>query len=1085
MINKNPKKDSKTEVVAEITNLEDKLFSASSKCLAEYSYDKITDEGIDLSNIHFADLFDLDDIQHIQDSFASATGVASIITDPTGLPLTKPSNFTPLCNNIIRKTELGLKNCMNSDAMIGRYNPGGAVVQPCLSGGLWDAGASISIGKRHIANWLIGQIRDQNKSDAEMFEYAKTIGADSEQFKLALKNIPIMPIERFHEVSNALFFIANMLSNAAYQNLKLAHIVARQKETEQELLLYKKQLENRIEERTNQIVTLNTEAQKNLGFLNRLVDTSPNLIFSLNLQDEITFCNDQFIHEFGISEKKAVIGKPLRIVFKGRDQGLYLRLLDINHNDVRLGQYECTFNLNNGAQKQYLASKSTFVSPENVQQENIFILINLTKQKNQETNLRISEQRLLSIFESMPVILFEEDQSQVKIWLDKLMDEHGEKAINYLRAHPEFLPELASLIKVTDCNQMALNFYGFSTKEDLFKRYPDLISKSSSYSFERQIEAYILGKTEFETEDTRFNSRNEKVFVKMRLHIPRENSMDFRRVLVSVVDITQRKMAENALIYSEEKFRSVIQQSVDGIILFDQNGKIIEWNNADERISGFSFADVQALHIWDLVSALTKDTKEKEFLKIKNKLKTALFDRKSPYLNDVMEVTITAKNGERLMIAATISNMEIEHNFVGSLVIRDISGIKKSQADVQKLASAVREISEGLVIANAHGETEYVNFAVEKITGYGSKELIGKNLLNILVSDLTSERINLDELGLQAGKIQRGKAVCTRKDGSQYTLQYNIAPIVDEQGNKNYVSVISDVSQNELLEQQNRQAQKLEAIGSLAAGVAHEINTPTQYVGNNLLFIKKEFGSIIQLLEKNQQLLNRAQPCESMVEPINELHQEEIDADLNYLTSEIPRAIDESLEGIGRVTKIVQAIKEFSHPSMDEKTPVDLNRAIDTTITVSRNEWKYLADLVPHYDEKLPTVFCSPGEINQVILNLITNAAHAIKEQIDKGVYTKGLIEIFTFGKENSVEIHVKDNGGGIPVEYREKVFNPFFTTKPVGMGTGQGLSISYKVIVNKHDGSLVFDTELGKGTTFKITLPLAVGDNANPILDK
>jgi signal transduction histidine kinase len=216
---------------------------------------------------------------------------------------------------------------------------------------------------------------------------------------------------------------------------------------------------------------------------------------------------------------------------------------------------------------------------------------------------------------------------------------------------------------------------------------------------------------------------------------------------------------------------------------------------------------------------------------------------------------------------------------------------------------------------------------------------------------------------------------------------------------------------------------------------------------------------------------------------VEELQQEEKDADLDYLTQEIPRAIDESLEGIGRVTKIVQAIKEFSHPSMDEKTPVDLNRAIDTTITVSRNEWKYVADLVPHYDENLSTVICSPGEINQVILNLITNAAHAIKDQIEKGIYTKGLIEIFTFAREKSVEIHVKDNGGGIPAEYREKVFNPFFTTKPVGRGTGQGLSIAHKVIVNKHNGSLVFDTEIGKGTTFMITLPLVVADKSDSVL--
>lgn len=1075
MTRKKQKVESQSVVLAEITNIKEILPTATARRLAEFSHDKASEEGIDLSNIQFNDLFDLDDIQHIQDSFASATGVASIITDPAGIPITKPSNFTHLCNNVIRKTKLGLKNCMNSDALIGRNNPDGAVVQPCLSGGLWDAGASISIGNRHIANWLIGQIRDQSKSDEEMLIYATKIGADPDKFQQALKNIPIMSIERFHEISNALFLIANMLSNAAYQNLKLASIVKRQKETEHELLIYKKQLENKIEDRANQIVTLNSESQRNLGFLNRLVDSSPNLIFSLNSNDEITFCNDQFIHEFGISEKKAVIGKPLSNVFMGRDQGLCSRLLAINHNDVRSGQYECTFNLNLGTQKQYFANKATFFSLDNIPQENIFILINLTKQKNQEIKLLKREQQLISTFEYMPVILFEEDQSEVKFIIDKLNNEHGENAVQYLHSHPELLSQIAKLIKVTDCNKMAMEFFGFSSKEDLFIGFPDLFSKNPSLKFCNQLEAYLFGKTEFETEDTRFRSTGEQVFVKIRLHIPPENAKDFRRVLVSVVDITQRKLAENALAYSEEKFRSVIQKSVDGIILFDQNGKIIEWNNAVERISGYSFSDVQTLNIWDFVLSLTRDTKEKEFVRIKNQLKTALFDLKSPLLNDVLEVTITTKNGDRLMIAATISNMLIDRDFVGSLIIRDISGFKKSQADVQKLASAVREISEGLVIANNRGETEYVNLAVEKITGYSNEELMGKNLLRFLVTDFSTEQVYIDEMGLQAGIIQRGKVVCTRKDGSQYTLQYNIAPIVDEQGNRNFVSVISDVSQSELLEQQNRQAQKLEAIGSLAAGVAHEINTPTQYVGNNLLFVQKEFDSIIQLLGKNQQLLNQAQTGASIVNLIEQLHQEEIDADLNYLISEIPRAIDESLEGIDRVTKIVQAIKEFSHPSMDEKTPVNLNRAIDTTITVSRNEYKYVADLVPHYDENLPTVICSPGEINQVILNLITNAAHAIKGQIEKGVFTKGLIEIYTFTKENSVEIHVKDNGGGIPAEYREKVFNPFFTTKPVGMGTGQGLSISYKVIVNKHNGSLVFDTELGKGTTFKITLPLAV----------
>ncbi len=1060
-----------------ISQTEDGLQEASIKRLSEYSHDKVSDEGIDLSLIRFEDLFDLDDIQHIQDTFANANGVASIITDIKGKPITKPSNFTFLCNNIIRQTNIGLMNCMKSDAQIGRYNPDGPVVQPCLSGGLWDAGASISVGKHHIANWLIGQVRDQNKSDEEMLAYAKLIGADPDQFNKALRNIPVMPIERFRDISNSLFLIANMMSNAAYQNLKLAKVVTQQKVVENELLLLKNQLEIRIEERTNQIRQLITDLEKNYNFLDRLVDTSPYQVFCLNPNDEITFCNDQFIHEYGISEKKTVLGKSLKLVFQGLDQGFCSQLITINHDDNRSGQYDCTFKLNQGIEKQYLASKATFFSSENQPNENIFILINLTKQKRQEEKLKNSELRLKTLFESMPVVLFEEDHSKIKAEIDNLIHVHGSGAIDYLRAHPELTSQMARMIEITDCNQMALDFYGFSSKQELFNKFPKLVSETAANSFQNQLEEYIRGNTEFESEDLRKRYSGEQVFVQMRLHIPPENLTDFRRVLVSVVDITKRKNTENALAYSEEKFRSVIQQSVDGIILFDQNGKIIEWNNADERLTGYSFSDIQNMNIWNLVSLMTRDTREVEFLKIKEQLKDALFNSRSPLLNEIIEMTIKSKSDEMIMIVATLSYIAIGNNFIGCLIIRDISSLKESQAEVQKLASAVREISEGLVIANNRGENEYVNLAVEKITGYSHDELMGKNLLHFLVTDFSAEQIKANELGLQEGKIQRGKVVCTRKDGSQYTLQYNIAPIIDQQGNRNYVSVLSDVTQNELLEQQNRQAQKLEAIGSLAAGVAHEINTPTQYVGNNLLFIKNEFGSIIEMLNKNQLLLNRVKNGEPFNDLIDQLHEDEKAADLDYLSVEIPRAIDESLEGIERVTKIVQAIKEFSHPSMDEKTPVDLNRAIDTTITVSRNEWKYVADLVPNYYENLPTVMCSPGEINQVILNLITNASHAIKEQIDKGVYTRGKIEVSTFAREKSVEIHVKDNGAGIPAEFREKVFNPFFTTKPVGMGTGQGLSISHKVIVNKHGGSLVFDTEIGKGTTFIISLPLMVGE--------
>lgn len=171
-------------------------------------------------SISFSELFDLKEIQKLQDAFAKAVGIASIITDTDGCPMTEPSNFCKLCNDVIRKTEKGLINCMKSDAEIGRYNPDGPTIRPCLSGGLWDAGASILAGNTHIANWLIGQVRDEAQSTEKMMEYARNIGADEEEFRSAWEEVAVMSFDKFKEIANALFLMANLMSRTAYQNMK-------------------------------------------------------------------------------------------------------------------------------------------------------------------------------------------------------------------------------------------------------------------------------------------------------------------------------------------------------------------------------------------------------------------------------------------------------------------------------------------------------------------------------------------------------------------------------------------------------------------------------------------------------------------------------------------------------------------------------------------------------------------------------------------------------------------------------------------------------------------------------------------------
>jgi signal transduction histidine kinase len=275
------------------------------------------------------------------------------------------------------------------------------------------------------------------------------------------------------------------------------------------------------------------------------------------------------------------------------------------------------------------------------------------------------------------------------------------------------------------------------------------------------------------------------------------------------------------------------------------------------------------------------------------------------------------------------------------------------------------------------------------------------------------------------------------------------------------------------LREQLSQAQKLESVGQLAAGIAHEINTPTQYVGDNIRFVQKSFVHLVKLLNIYDRLW--IETCADTLTPA--VKQEVATAlqktDTRFLLEEIPKAIDDGLEGVKRVSSLVSAMKEFSHPGTKEKVPLDLNRAIRSTITVAQNEWKYVADVETEFDPDLPLVSCLPGEFNQVILNLIVNAAHAIGDLPKPGDAQKGKIRVRTALCPTGVEIRIADTGRGIPPEVRAKIFDPFFTTKEIGKGTGQGLAIARSVIVDKHEGSLDFETVVGEGTTFIIRLPL------------
>jgi signal transduction histidine kinase len=276
---------------------------------------------------------------------------------------------------------------------------------------------------------------------------------------------------------------------------------------------------------------------------------------------------------------------------------------------------------------------------------------------------------------------------------------------------------------------------------------------------------------------------------------------------------------------------------------------------------------------------------------------------------------------------------------------------------------------------------------------------------------------------------------------------------------------------NKKMEMELRHAQKLEAVGSLAAGIAHEINTPIQFVSDNAHFLRDAFRAISGVVARHENISAKIIKGSLTKQVIDDAVAEREKVDWEFLRDEIPKAIDQTIEGLNQVATIVRAMKDFSHVDHRGIAAADLNQAIQSTLIVARNELKYVADVNCDFGQLSP-VFCNLGDLNQVFLNLLVNAAHAIRD-VNKPEGRKGRIEVRTRQDGQFVEVAISDSGTGIPEEIREKIFDPFFTTKEVGKGTGQGLSIARSIVVKKHGGTLTFETEMGHGTTFYVRLPV------------
>ena len=390
----------------------------------------------------------------------------------------------------------------------------------------------------------------------------------------------------------------------------------------------------------------------------------------------------------------------------------------------------------------------------------------------------------------------------------------------------------------------------------------------------------------------------------------------------------------------------------------------------------------------------------------------------------------------------------------------------------QRFKDIASRITEGLWVRNAEGTHYlYVSPTFEKIWGRTLEEMNQIDWRETVHQD-DRQRIYEEFLTARTQKREfRVECRIIRPDGEIRRVVDDAFPVIDAEGQLiRQTGIARDVTEERKLEEELRVAQKLESLGQISAGIAHEINTPSQYVSDNISFLEEAAADLTPVLRAYKSLLEASANAGVPPETLSPFEQIAETADLDYVLEELPEALSQCRDGIEQIRKIVLAMKEFSHVSSD-KEPIDLNRAIETTVMVARNEWKYVAELNLEFDESLPPVSCVRSAIGQVVLNLVVNAAHAIGDVSDR--QGAGTITISTRACNDTVVVRVADSGSGIPAEIREKIFDPFFTTKEVGRGTGQGLAIVYSIVRDQHGGSITVESEPGKGSCFTITLPV------------
>lgn len=413
-----------------------------------------------------------------------------------------------------------------------------------------------------------------------------------------------------------------------------------------------------------------------------------------------------------------------------------------------------------------------------------------------------------------------------------------------------------------------------------------------------------------------------------------------------------------------------------------------------------------------------------------------------------------------------------------------------SEHEINRLNEALKQLSfqnqmmlswvNGAVITvDREGNVVHANEVALQNIGWNLAELTGLHLHNKMQHSQDDGSEYPWEFSPIFAAIEDGSShhvdgdVFWHKDGSSFKVDYIVSPVRDENNDiTGAIIIFRNLTAQKLVEAKRIHGMKLESIGELSAGIAHEINTPMQFIGNNVSFLQESFAELLEIVKDFVKISNELKQNGSYPEQFNKIESLLQEADLEYLEEEVPTAFSQTQDGIKRVTNLILNLKGFAHSSSTEnKTPTDINTIIDNAVTICQNAYKYVADVVILPGE-IPIIDAFSGDISQVMVNLIVNAAHAI-ELKDRDTLERGTITIKSYIKDSELVISVQDTGVGIPEKLKSRIFDPFFTTKDIGQGSGQGLAISRTIIHDKHNGDLSFQSEVNKGTTFYVRLPV------------